>query len=277
MSNGFKNVDETRFGQYRRCIENMADAVDDGTAEALLSDPQSIEDLTDSMSEAFELRTIYQELGPRLDSELRSRLKLFIKGPAAYRDERTGSSGNRPRNIGFELSMGALLLKFGFAIEFHPDGDLRFKHQGHEFFIECKRPQSKKQINSRVRDARDQLSNRYDEAADPAAARGLIALSATKIANPAGKNLRTASLDSLGNGLAVYAEEFIDENRSKWRNPRDLRTLGCIVELRAFVFVESANPTTCVHLGMNNRNGLSRDDDRLFATIANQIQQIRSS
>lgn len=234
------SVAPTRIGDYRRHLNRVSDALETGTLEALLVD-MGTSNLINTLFESTELRLIHQLLEPIATPDLVARLKSFIKGPAAYRDEKSGSSSNRARNVGFELSLGAQLLNSGIPVEFHPDGDLRFHFEGHEFFIECKRPQVDHQVNSRVKGALSQLATRYSAAKDPAAARGLVAISATKIINPFGNYYRTASRETLDAGLSRAVQEFIETHERKWQSPSDARTLGCILEFRAFVFIESEN------------------------------------
>ena len=266
-------VAPTRVGDYHRHLNGIADALDNGTLESLLQ-KEGTQDLINSLFECTELRQIYQLLEPIADPELAARLGSFIKGPTAYRDERSSSSSNRARNIGFELSLGAQLLNSGISVEFHPDGDLRFHHDGYEVFIECKRPQVEHQVNSRVKDALRQLETRYRKAADPAKARGLVAVSATKIINPFGNYYRTASRATLDAGLSGALQKFIDDHGRKWQSPSDPRTLGCIVEFRAFVFVESENiPTTGGDLAMTERRNLDPEAQSLVASLAELFQR----
>ncbi len=264
-------LEHSRLAEYRRCIDRMADAVDDNRAEALLSEPGEVVRLTDAMLESVELCTIHQSLAGTTNPEVRARLKKFVKGPLAYRDEKVESAGNRARNYGFELSLGAMLIRCGIDVRFRSDGDLSLQIGGREVFIECKRPQAERSVNSNVKGALRQLEVLYEQADVPQRARGLVALSATKVINPRGKNLVSPSRDGLARALAGLTESFVEEHRSKWRNPRDSRTLGCLVELRSLVFIETDSPTTAVQVTLNDRNSLEAADRYLLRSVSDLL------
>lgn len=266
------SISPTRLGDYRRRLTSIVNALDAGELVALFNE-EGIKDTIDALYEASEWRLIHQMLADTEDPGLHERLAAFVKGPIAYRDEKTGASSNRARNIGFELSLGAFLKKAGFPIEFHPDGDLRFHYHSHDWYVECKRPQSSGQVKRRVKEALEQLVIRYAEAPDPDSARGLVAVSSTKIINPFGGHFQTQSRQTLRSDLTAEMEKFSKAHDATWINHEDERTLGGLVEYRAFAIVLDENrPTTGGDVALVTRTPLSDANEELLASFARQIQ-----
>jgi hypothetical protein len=266
-------ISPTRVGVYRRHLALLANAPDAGSIGHAIA-KEGVSAIVDSLFESNELCLIHRALEPIADPEVKARLASFIKGPIAYRDEKASASSNRARNIGFELRLGAHLLNAGLPVEFHPEGDLRFPYRNYEFFVECKRPQVGHQVNSRVKDALKQLSERYRGAVNPESARGIVAVSITKVVNPFGESHRTPTQDTLAESLSTAAQRFLEEHRPKWQRPADPRTLGCILDNQAFVFVESdSRPTTGGDIVVTACDDLGAKDAGLFESLMEMISK----
>jgi hypothetical protein len=267
-------VTPTRLGAYSRYLERIEKARQAGTLEALLHTEGTTE-LIAAVSESLELTRIYKALSPlTIDPELRRRLADFIKGPTLYADERPASASNHARDIALELSLGAALLQADLPVDFHPAGDLRFVLDGCEVFVECKRPQELHQVRGRIKGAFRQLTANYAKSSNPTAARGLVALSITKALNPTEHDLTTQSRETLSKGLLETASAFIRDYGASWQNPEDARTIGCLIELRAFVFIRSESvPQSGVYHVLTHRAGIGAVDMRFLSTLSSRLEQ----
>ncbi len=265
-------VGATRLGEYKRDLERFAHAIDENEIAGILRE-EGTQSLINSLFESAEFRLIYDVLSARMSPELERRLREFIGGPPAYRDENSSSS-NRARSIGFELNLGARLLLAGLPVAFHPDGDLRFRFNGHQFYVECKRPLSVAKVPRRVAEAQKQLLARYETSEKPELARGLIGISATRIVNPGGGYFETESRETLDRGMSAVLDQFVQDHGHAWQQSRDPRTIGCMLEFRAFVTVLSENtPTTGGDLALTMCDGLTADDERLLKALAAQVSE----
>lgn len=273
VSLGYK-IAPTRLGSYFRYLERIEKERQAGTLETLLC-TEGTQKLIAAVSESLELRRIYRALSPlAIDPELQRRLADFIKGPILYADERPTSASNHARDIAFELSLGAALLQAGLPVEFHPEGDLRFVLKGREVFVECKRPQELHQVRGRIKGAFRQLTVNYAKSSKPADARGLVALSITKALNPTECDLATRSRETLSKGLLGTANAFVRDYGSAWQNPEDARTIGCLIELRAFVFVRSESiPQSGVYHVLTHRAGIGAVDMQFLNTLSARLEQ----
>lgn len=131
-------------------------------------------------NELMDLVEIYELWKEDVDNfpGLRNKIKeVFSSGPILREDERSGNSGNRPRNDAFTILVGGKLIRAGISIiavegiparavtdstEFNEllRSDIVAKNNEDYIAIECKRPQSKDKIAIRASEARDQMSGK---------------------------------------------------------------------------------------------------------------------
>ena len=266
-------IDPTRIGAYGSHLNQVADATDKGTVEELLN-AQGSSKLINTLSEANELVGIYQGLKSCSYPDLQHQLQKLAKGPVFHNDERSDTSSNLARNTVFELALGALLRVAGFQVDPSPTGDLGFLYNDHEFFIEGKRPQVPHQINSRVRDALRQLEQRYQNSANPERARGLIAISATKILTPVSGYFLADTESTFITELRNTVQDFNNTHGKKWRNPNSKQTLGCIIEFSPFTFLKSDNRIIPgKEITLVERQDISYSDHQLLESVATKVQE----
>lgn len=235
----------TRVGEYKRHLNEMADYWEQDRIGDLLKH-RDFPTLMNSCHEASELLYIFKGLSSFSAMSVTKKLQEFIKGPTSYTRENSSSS-NRGRNIAFELHIAARFATAGFSINLTSDADLIVSIFDHEVFIECKRPQYNHQINSNIKGALRQLEHRYPSAASPSQARGIIAISISKVYNPNLFLLEASTLEALAGKLTTIDETFIDHFDPKWRNPSDSRTIGVMVHLSIPAEIKSQNLLTICH------------------------------
>jgi len=154
-------------------------------------------------------------------------------------------------------------------VEFHPDGDLRFPFNNHEFFIECKRPQGEDQINSRVKHAAKQLEESYAAAGCPSKARGFVALSLTKLVNRHGGPVHLRSANELQDFLDALSLEIITTHGRLWQRSLDSRTMGALLDLSGlFIGTTDASLSLGGYITMNDRERLTSSDNALLERFA---------
>jgi hypothetical protein len=145
-----------RLGHYRRTVAQLADPVIRADLVRHFG-KEGIRPLFFTLTEASELCFIHRSLSFRLGSALLERLKVALGGPAAAVEESAKNSGNRARNVQFELYVMASLLRAGFPLPDQTLTDVRTISASREVLIECKRPQSPTGIRAAVADAVGQL------------------------------------------------------------------------------------------------------------------------
>ena len=106
-------TDGTRLTHYHRAIKDLTVASERGApAELKAMWPQ----VANALYEANEYVTIHRSFADgRHDAFVSARLEALAGGPLCYADENS-SSGNRPRNLMFELLVGARLVDSGLAL-----------------------------------------------------------------------------------------------------------------------------------------------------------------
>lgn len=105
------------------------------------------------ISEIIRIHTSFK----KIDAELfTSKLKKISSGKPF-----TASSANDPsRDFAFELSIAGRFIRAGFEVDLNQLADLIAIIDNKIIFIECKRIKSEKQIEKRLKEARDQISRR---------------------------------------------------------------------------------------------------------------------
>ena len=185
------HVDKSRFLQYREHLAKLVDALEgggqDGARAVFESDRlKSTVTITES-TEMGDLEPFLQTVDPSI---VTAKLVHVLGGPVLPSDE--GSNSNQPRNLLFELNLATKLWRAGFPPRLGEHPDLTIDVGEKRFLIQCKRPFSQGSARRCFRDAKAQL--RRDLEGAPAGARGIIALSLSRLLNP-------------GDQLLVYSSE----------------------------------------------------------------------
>ena len=221
-------VEPTRIGEYKRVFGEILSLYQSGK----FKDDKKREYFPKYINIVFEVQElvyIYDGLSPLMTTDLFSRFKLFVKGPASYTDENIQTSSNVARNIAFELLVSAKLASAGLIIDFGTKADLKFILGDLDIFVECKRPQYSHQLNSNIKGALSQLENRYKSHNGTNKPRGIIAISLTKVLNPKQDIFVTKNTETLQSSTERMMDDFHKEYKSKWFLPRDKRTIGVLI------------------------------------------------
>src|SRR5579862_9219375 len=193
-------TDGTRLAHYHRAIKDLTVASERAdSAELKAMWPR----VANALYEANEYATIHRSFADgRHDAFVSARLEALAGGPLSYADENS-SSGNRPRNLMFELLVGARLVDSGLGLVPSDRTDVESTIERVRLVIECKRPQTEAKIERRTKDARDQLLAKMAEGAGDSAL-GIVALDLTKVTNPEFDLLVRMPADAGTEALASY-------------------------------------------------------------------------
>jgi hypothetical protein len=160
------------------------------------------------LTEALELRDVYQTFRNNTSQELRKRLIRALSGPALPEAETEKNSDGR--NIMFELAFGAEWAEKGAKIELC-EPDLGAKLQNRYYLVACKRPNTEDGVTSAVKDAGRQLRSALTSAPDSCL--GLIVISFSRILNR-GTKFFSGSYDDLSELL----NGMLTRNRQTWND-----------------------------------------------------------
>lgn len=172
-------INTTRIHKYKKDLEEFINVYRSEDFDKL-KDPKFQQRMADSLIESSEWIRIAKGLRDIDDSSLKSKLKRFIKGPQITVNENMKS--NLARNIGFELLLASHFHVAGYEIDLSGDCDIIVKDNSKWIFIECKRPSSKNKLKKRVKEAYNQLSERFKVTNENPY--GIIAISIGKTLNP---------------------------------------------------------------------------------------------
>lgn len=132
--------------------------------------------------EVHEFDRMRRYLADMPSSDIKSRLRIYIRGPFHYDDERRPKGKNYPRDIGLELTVGSEFKKRGFDILFSDspdDPEPTILLNGVSYPVQCKRLASVKKFNRKLTDAIEQLdgNRKNNSALEP----GVVVLDVTKL------------------------------------------------------------------------------------------------
>lgn len=225
----------SRIESYRSALRRIADEWEAGNSSAIAREMR-VGDLANVLFECAQWREIYRAIGVRADSALTEKMRTFVKGPAAYSDEKASAASNKARDVAFELSIAARLCTAGIEVDFTPRPDLVAFFEGYAVFIECKRLQTGEKLRKRVREAHRVLAYRC---AGGVASRGLVALSITKIVNPNAGLLDVPDRAALQPALNGVMDQFIGAHGARWAAAPSTGILGALLEFRCCTRVHS--------------------------------------
>ena len=210
-----------------------------------------------------ELSLIRRHLGHLDPIELKRRLDSYVTGPGLQSAEKPSSGSAQPRDIGFELVLGAQLSAAGLRVQFPGRGDLEIEGE-RKISLECKRPQSVEKLEAAVRKAANQLVERATAVAeDPPT--GVVAISIGKIVHGGTKLLSAADLMSAMKVLDATTSEFVRSHDKLWQSTRHAAVHSVLIELSAPVHVLSTNQWLWGHFDVirpinNNLSQLAASD-----------------
>jgi hypothetical protein len=221
-------VDVTRVGYYEKVLEELADYHDRGAIDDLIA-LRGAPSLISVLTESTEFVDIHSGLSRAADLHMVPKLKQFVGGAAMLQDETVAA--NQPRNVGFELLIAAFAASVGVNVNLEPPADLSFVGTTQRYFVECKRPFAEKKLANRIRKGLKQLGRRYSAAECPDEARGILAISVSRVVNRGSLmlNVNTANVDA---EMDRIFEILIRRYSRYWLTIADRRTVAVLLELR---------------------------------------------
>jgi len=161
------------------------------------------------ITEASEFATLRPSL-PRWLKDYRAvmleKLKRALGGPAAPTDETARSSD--PRNILFELTLGALIEASGQLVKHGEHPDLTLPLRRRDVLAQCKRVLSEKQLEKSMKDAAGQLEDDFNQARGTAV--GLIAIDVSRIVNPEWECLTFSTPQQVSTAMQGRLSSIVD-------------------------------------------------------------------
>lgn len=220
--------------------------------------------------EAVEIIRIHKGLADFQSPILGQKLREVAGGRL---DRPAPSDADLCRNSVFELLIAARLQSAGLDIALsEAEEDVLVNFRGIEVFIECKRLKSAKKVRQRVKGALKQLRTRYENAASPKSARGLVALSITDLANPEHYLMVDGTPEKVYRAIEAGNAAFVRKHCKLWQGRDDEQTLGTIVEFSAPAVVENSNILTTCHSTIANNSCLRHTPDcTLFLALMDVI------
>jgi hypothetical protein len=185
---------------------------------------------------------------------VKDKLAKAVCGPEAATDETARS--NAARNFLFEVLVSSRLHNpsKGIIVDFASKTDTAATFLQKKYLIECKRLQSKENLENNVRKAANQL-NKALRSKIGSNHRGIIALDISKIVNPSFKLLVAQNDRSLQSGLDGLIDSFINGYSHIWQNKlkqKNKKIVGVILRVSLMGVSEARNLlVTLVQWGMN--------------------------
>lgn len=231
-------------------IRDYIRAIESADAAAARGDPDELRAIfprvASDLYEANEYATVHAAFGNGLhDTFVRPRVDALASGPRSYVDEDASSSGNRPRNLMFELLVGGRLVTGGLTIDTNARGDVESTIGSTRLIVECKRPQSEKQVERRVKEAREQLLLAAGDASSRPAL-GVIALDLTKVANPNFDILASVPRTEGTDLIARYLADYFRERAGLWGKVATDHVVGLLLRVSVLAhFLGDQSLTYC--------------------------------
>jgi hypothetical protein len=207
------DLSPTRFHDYETILERFRD--EGGVSTSWSEADQYL--FHDAAVAAMELDRIRGAFGETpLTSEVRRRLKKYLRGGTTERGEQPGMDGStEPRDTGFELVLGAIFKEAGVDPLFPPVGDLACVVDGCDVNLECKRPQNEGAVPRAVRRAAEQLAPRASNSKRLPV--NVIAISAGKILRRGEIKMTAPSVDDARAGGLETLEKVTDRLAPIWQ------------------------------------------------------------
>jgi hypothetical protein len=213
-----------RFGHYKRSLKELLNS--DRTPQPARSH------VVTALYEIHDLIHIHQYLRGQSHHSLFARLKKFTTGPNTYTDER--KSSNAARNFGFELVVLAWLAAARIQLNLDVDADAAATIDNRTVIFECKRPQSRKSLESNFKEACSKLRERY-QTAPRVGYRGVVALDLTKLLNEDFRTYQFRSAEHVMDQLSQLCWDFMYGHDYLWQSVQEKNTIAVWARLCGMV------------------------------------------
>jgi len=264
-------ISATRIAKYVRMMHAIADHHDKGAMDVLIAKYKN-EVLINILAETNAVITIFEGLRNSADADLKRRLTAFVAGRDVLSAE-TAQGNNFARNVGFELEVAAGFARPGLPINLEGNGDLSVTVGEDTLAVECKRPFSYGKLEANLKDACRQLVLRYDSNAEPQKARGLAAISISKMENDGRQILRAPRESDINMIVENAFDSCIRRYHPLWGNINDSRTVAISLHLNAPAMVEDLNLLTMVrYFTFVSLADPSSSDASLTTELANRLE-----
>jgi hypothetical protein len=233
-------------GQHNRIhihianIRKLLDARADGTLRNLAEGIGQAQ-LMWSLVEALEFAEAYAALRDYDPGPLRQKLQDALCGPVEPFAET--SSTNLGRNTMFELSLAGRLRSKGIAVHSLTNPDILCEIGQASLYIQCKRPFAEAGISRNISSARRQLT-RDLIVSGSSLARGLVAISISRVLNPGDKLLVARTEGEVALSLADEAESLGQRHSHLWKRISDKRIVGILFHVMTPAFIEEGSILT---------------------------------
>lgn len=224
----------TENTRFKKILENVSKLYEAHKSQALdsLIQERGNKELWFSLLEASPFELIYETFSNLRRYEIsppKEKLKSIIDGPFLPEEEEKGSGNVNNRNYLFELELAAKLRNRG--IKILGFADVKIEFESVNFFIECKRLFSDKNIKSNIERAYEQLKKQMSEKD-----RGIIALSIEKIYKTDHLIFEATEAET-EDRVNQIIDTFIRENEEYWQRIIDIRVVGVFVVLKFIVII----------------------------------------
>ncbi len=198
-------IEQGRATQYISHIEEF-DKAKNLSQEHILAYYESVE-----IVELFRLWESRLHEFPGLEKKIQNACK---KGPFLREGERINASSNKPRNDAFCFLVAGKFLAAGIPVVnvdgtfsrrfdgYETNSDVTFAWKEKTITVECKRPQSERQLLRRAKQARDQITRSGHS--------GVIAVDCSVLRRPAGTILENSSPTEAASQLSEWLETKIE-------------------------------------------------------------------
>lgn len=227
-------IAKNRVAEYRKTFATIARY--QGRWEDL-EDSIGFEKLSDNYYDCSELVLIWQKLKDCGSPPFKNTPRQAVNGPTTLEAERPETSDARNRI--FELVMAALFRAANFPIKFVEPADAVVNAFNVKCFLECKRIQSEKRLEERIREASSQIEDRLGKQPSKKS-RGLIAVDISKAENDGTVYCNATSSDHLSRQVDTILDCFITRNKRKLISRLSPRVLATIVYIRIPAVIEDA-------------------------------------
>lgn len=217
-----------RFTVIRKEITKASKAFQSQTLKQHIRQegPDGTTRLIISLTESEPLIRIYEAFQFETDQDFASKVKTIFGGPHLPWNETTSSS--KSRNFLFELDLAARCKSTKCSIINFDDITIEF--QKRLVNIQCKRLQSERKTEERIREAQKQLLSQFERHDN---SRGIIAIDVGKILGLDRNVLRRRTADEADRDVAVLLRKFAHIHRKHWKLAGiDPRILGILLFTR---------------------------------------------